>query len=260
MAVVQQIINRLKMVLGSDATGDIYYRDSTGLLARLAIGSSSQYLKGGTIPSWDTPAGGASFWTAWNGASRTSDAVISSTTHLAVGTAIRYRASDGTWRYGKVLSLSIDAHSILGYPCTTSDDDEFQYDSSGLKSETITIHLPDNFNDADDDALLLNDLNMKLGWRPALCGEFYLVGITTCCKSEDTSSKPDINPVIFGGTNKILSADVVIGLTRTTSANTVETSNNYYQMNLNTALDLSVDKVGAGDAYDADVEFHFVRA
>lgn len=44
--------------LGSDATGDIFYRDSSGNLARLGIGSASQVLTGGTIPSWQTlPAG-----------------------------------------------------------------------------------------------------------------------------------------------------------------------------------------------------------
>lgn len=222
--------------------------------------SSTQYLNG--QGNWATPAGGggATLWAEWTGASRTSDAVISSTTHLPVGTAIRYKATGGTYRYGKVLSLSTDAHSILGYPCTTSDDDVFEYDSSGLKSDTITIHLADNFNDADDDALLLNDLNMKLGYRPALCGEFYLVGITTCCKSADTSSDPDINIVQFGTTNKIFSADVNTDLARATSANTVEVTNNYYALNLDSSLDISVDKVGAGDAYDADVEFHFVRA
>lgn len=38
--------------LGSDATGDIPYRASTGALARLAIGTSTQVLHGGTTPSY----------------------------------------------------------------------------------------------------------------------------------------------------------------------------------------------------------------
>ncbi len=43
---------KLRVDFGSDATGDIPYRDSTGKLARLAIGTSSQVLIGGTIPAW----------------------------------------------------------------------------------------------------------------------------------------------------------------------------------------------------------------
>ena len=223
-------------------------------------GTTTKYLN--QNGAFTTPAGGggATLWATWTGASRTSDAVISSTTHLAVGTAIRFKATAGTYRYGKVQSISTDAHSIMGYPCTTSDDDVFEYDSSGLKSDAITIHLADNFNDADDDALLLNDLNMKLGFKPALCGEFYFVGIGTCCKSADTSANPDINPVRFGTTNKLLTADLAVSNALAQSASTIEVTSNYYQCNMDTTWDLSVDKVGAGDAYDADVILHFVRA
>lgn len=46
--------------LGSDATGDIPYRNSSGYLTRLGIGTSGQVLtvSGGGIPSWATPSGG----------------------------------------------------------------------------------------------------------------------------------------------------------------------------------------------------------
>ncbi len=47
--------------LGSDATGDIFYRNSSGLFTRLAVGTAAQHLVGGTIPSWvDTATGGGS--------------------------------------------------------------------------------------------------------------------------------------------------------------------------------------------------------
>lgn len=40
-------------VLGGDATGDIYYRNSSGLLARLGIGNTGQVLSvAGGIPAW----------------------------------------------------------------------------------------------------------------------------------------------------------------------------------------------------------------
>jgi hypothetical protein len=46
-------------VTGTDATGDIYYRDAGGLLARLAIGTSGQVLRtsAGGLPEWFTTAG-----------------------------------------------------------------------------------------------------------------------------------------------------------------------------------------------------------
>ncbi len=46
------VIGGVTMMLGSDATGDIYYRNSSGILTRLGIGNSSQVLHGGTIPSY----------------------------------------------------------------------------------------------------------------------------------------------------------------------------------------------------------------
>jgi hypothetical protein len=49
------------MALGSDATGDIYYRNSLGLLTRIALGTNGQVLQSnGTIPGWATPSGGSS--------------------------------------------------------------------------------------------------------------------------------------------------------------------------------------------------------
>ena len=47
------------MTLGSDATGDLYYRNSSGNLTRLGIGSSTQVLTvSGGLPSWQAAGGG----------------------------------------------------------------------------------------------------------------------------------------------------------------------------------------------------------
>lgn len=42
----------ISLTLGSDATGDLFYRNSSGDLARLAVGTGSQCLVGGTTPTW----------------------------------------------------------------------------------------------------------------------------------------------------------------------------------------------------------------
>ncbi len=45
----------------SGATGDVYYRDSSGNFVRLGIGSASQVLTvAGGIPTWAAPSGGSS--------------------------------------------------------------------------------------------------------------------------------------------------------------------------------------------------------
>lgn len=43
---------KVRVDFGSDATGDIWYRTSTGEMARLGTGTSTQVLVGGTTPSW----------------------------------------------------------------------------------------------------------------------------------------------------------------------------------------------------------------
>ena len=51
------ILGAVTMTLGSDATGDIYYRNSGGLLTRLGIGAAGTVVtSSGTIPSWAPPA------------------------------------------------------------------------------------------------------------------------------------------------------------------------------------------------------------
>lgn len=53
------------ITLGSDATGDIYYRNSSGVLTRLGIGSSGQVLSvSGGLPAWAAAASGLSYWTS----------------------------------------------------------------------------------------------------------------------------------------------------------------------------------------------------
>lgn len=52
------VLGGVTMTLGSDSTGDIYYRNSSGVLTRLGIGTSSQFLGvSGGLPAW-VAAGG----------------------------------------------------------------------------------------------------------------------------------------------------------------------------------------------------------
>ena len=56
------ILTNFGLAVGSDATGDIYYRNSSGFLARLGVGSNGQVLTtNGTIPSWGSAGGSGDF-------------------------------------------------------------------------------------------------------------------------------------------------------------------------------------------------------
>lgn len=79
--------------LGSDATGDIPYRNSSGYLTRLGIGTSGQVLtvSGGGIPSWATPSGGGGTWGSITG-------TLSSQTDLQSALDARWNlGSNGTF-------------------------------------------------------------------------------------------------------------------------------------------------------------------
>lgn len=64
----QPDIKNPKFTLGSDATGDMFYRGSGGTLTRIPLGSASQVLTANaSIPYWATPSassGGTAFWSA----------------------------------------------------------------------------------------------------------------------------------------------------------------------------------------------------
>ena len=54
------VLAGVTVTLGSDATGDVYYRSAGGALTRLAIGTTNQILtvSAGGLPSWSTAAAG----------------------------------------------------------------------------------------------------------------------------------------------------------------------------------------------------------
>ncbi len=53
------VVGGVTMTLGSDAANDLYYRNGSGVLTRLANGTTGQFLAAttGSAPSWGTPSG-----------------------------------------------------------------------------------------------------------------------------------------------------------------------------------------------------------
>ena len=101
--------------LGSDATGDIYYRSGDGSLERLAIGTAGTFLTtSGGLPSWGTaPSGGStdgwiSFSTAITRTGTASFTVSGDCTAIfQKGTKVKY--NDGAQDYGVVSTSSLSS-------------------------------------------------------------------------------------------------------------------------------------------------------
>lgn len=86
-AFAQSLINKTlgtgtKVLIGSDATGDIYYNGGSGALTRLGVGSNTQVLTlSGGVPTWAAPSGGSG--------------ITVGTTTITSGTSTRIPFNDG---------------------------------------------------------------------------------------------------------------------------------------------------------------------
>jgi hypothetical protein len=84
------VVGGVTMTLGSDATGDIYYRAAGGVLTRLAVGTGTQVLGvSGGLPAW-VAGGGSSTITAGTTVTSgiTSGDIISSTSNLVADSGV----------------------------------------------------------------------------------------------------------------------------------------------------------------------------
>lgn len=124
------VIGQATITLGSDATGDIYYRNGSGKLTRLGIGSAGQVLGvSAGIPAWQAAGGGITVGTttitsgtsgriAFNNAGVYGESanlfLANSNTQLCVG-----QVSPSTWQtyanHPLVVRNSLGNNFIVGY-------------------------------------------------------------------------------------------------------------------------------------------------
>lgn len=105
--------------LGSDATGDVYYRNSGGLLARLGIGTSGQVLNvAAGLPAWATAAGAATDgWTSssdtwvYASASTFTIAGVDRTSIYTKGTRLKF--TNSTLKYAVVVASAFSTDTTV---------------------------------------------------------------------------------------------------------------------------------------------------
>ena len=143
------ILTNAGLAVGSDATGDVYYRDANGFLARLGVGSDGQVLTStGTLPNWEAAPGAGSGDFSGPG-SATDNAVV------------RFDGTGG--KTGQNSGLNVDdSNNVTGAANVTlsGELDAATGDFSGdvdvdgtLETDALTI---------DGTAILANDTNNRV--------------------------------------------------------------------------------------------------
>jgi hypothetical protein len=114
--------------LGSDASGDMYYRNSSGVLTRIAVGSDNHVLTlDGAVPGWEAASGGS---TPAADDITTGDAAVSLATTSGTVT-VDSQAS----------SVTVDGHT--GVNIVSSNSGEVDITSAGAVdvNATTTLHM-----------------------------------------------------------------------------------------------------------------------
>lgn len=105
---------------GSDATGDMYYRNSGGIFTRLAIGSADQVMTvAGGVPTWQNNAATQDASTTQQGVVEEADQTETDN-GTAAGTAARLYVNPSTLRAKKYNDYAADAVGTDAYAITIS--------------------------------------------------------------------------------------------------------------------------------------------
>lgn len=146
------------ITLGSDATGDILYRNSGGAIARLPIGSTNQVLTvAGGLPSWAAASGGGASWS------------------YATGTDAATAMAVNTW-YNVDMSAWATADRIYSLPSTAAVGDRVAvYITAG---NTTTFELDLRTTSGSSDTIRGVDRSSSSWSRLFITGELVIFECT----------------------------------------------------------------------------------
>jgi len=132
------VIAGATMTLGSDATGDTYYRNAGGVLTRLAAGSNGQVLTlASGLPSWATASGGGTVTVVSSG-SLTSTALVTG----GGTTTLQTPSATSTLSSGGALSLAGAASALTSLTLRGSTSGTAVISVSATAGTPNTIVLP----------------------------------------------------------------------------------------------------------------------
>lgn len=208
--------------------------------------------------TWETAAGGATFWTALANFTATpaSTSTITmgtdQTATIPVGSPLKYTIG-GTVYYGMVTAITSNLLTVAGAPLGGDVTALSLGDISRI--EQVDIIVNGYYEDATNTALIGTDLNAALVWRKS---KAYAVAYKVWSKVHDSSTHGKAT-VLINATELNTAADgLTIAADATWYSTVIDIATAAYDINPTEAIEISVTKGGAGDAHDLVVSIMFV--
>lgn len=190
------VIGGVTMTLGSDSTGDIYYRNSSGILTRLGIGTSGFVLTvAGGLPSWAASSGGGAVSSVSN-----SDGTITIPSSTGAVTVSLNLANANTWTAAQTFP-----NNDLLLKATGANIGTTALNSLNASASNFTLSLP-----AITDVLVARSTTDTLTNKTLVSSTDVLGGVTLTLGSDATgdiyyrSSGGVLTRLGIGSTNNIL--------------------------------------------------------
>jgi fibronectin-binding autotransporter adhesin len=219
----------LTLTLGSDATGDMFYRNVSGDVSRLGIGSNGQALVvAGGLPSWQTIAG-------------TGDMLTS--TYDVTADGIIDVAAGGTGATTLNDLITLGTHSTGNYIATLADagSGRITVTGSGTESASVTLDIAD---DAITSAKIFNGTIVNADLSSGTFSNITGVGALGAGSITSGFGAIDI------GTDNITTTGIIstdtLTLTNTGTLNGLDAIDATTETTLEAALDIGGDVTGTG--------------
>ena len=192
------VIAGVTMTLGSDASYDMYYRNASGILTRLANGTTGQFLAAttGAAPSWGTPSGSGTVTTvSVTTANGVSGSVANATTTPAI--TLTLGAITPTSVNGLTISTSTGTLTIANGKTHTVNN---SITLAGVDSKTLTVNNSLTIAGTDSTTMTFPSTSATIARTDAaqtFTGTQTFSGVATHSGGTDTSGTAAISTPSF---------------------------------------------------------------
>ena len=217
----------LALTLGSDATGDMFYRNSSGNFARLGIGTTGQALivNGSGLPSWTTLAGGGNALTT-NPLSQ-----FASTTSLQLAGVISDETGTDELVFANSPTFTDDINlAAAGVKFTGGDgvltllglgngnDEDLNIDLDNATADTVAISSSTGVTDLDLGTIDINTDTLDLTGTGTINGLDAIDATTETTIENAIDSLPNLLGLTDSQISDTLTSSIFIGSGSTTNA------------------------------------------